>query len=135
VRPKQSLSPLTLRFDGVFLTLAGGVAMIGETIGHFFGTGPFASAEGSPHTIGGFEAHGFAVLIGVLLFRAAALADRQLWHGIGFSTHLFLAAANLLFWSAFVQQSMVPVGYVTTTLHFAFVVVHTLCLRSRATSA
>jgi hypothetical protein len=110
VQPKQNLGPLTLRFDGVFLALAGGVAMIAETMGHFFGVGPFASAQGSPHTIGGFEAHGFAVLIGVLLFRAAALAERQLWHRIGFSAHLFLSVANLLFWSAFVQQSMVPVS-------------------------
>ena len=129
MRPNQPLSPWTLRLDGVFLVLAGGIAMIAETIGHFFGVGPFAAAQGSPHTIGGFEAHGFAVLIGVLLFRGAVRADRHLWHVVGLSTHLFLAAANILFWSAFAQQNLVAVGYVTTALHTVFFIAHALCLR------
>ena len=36
-------------------------------MGHFFGVGPMAQTLGSPHTIGGFEAHGLAIIIGVLL--------------------------------------------------------------------
>jgi len=135
VRPNQQLGSWTLRLDAVFLVLAGGVAMGAETIGHFFGVGPFAATQGSPHTIGGFEAHGFAVLIGVLLFRGAARADRHLWHSIGLSTHLFLAAANVLFWSAFTQQDLVAVGYVTTALHAVFVIAHALCLRLGGASA
>ena len=81
----QKLSLWTLRLDAVVLVLAGSVAMVAETIGHFFGVGPLAATQGSPHTIGGFEAHGFAILTGVLLFRAAALArhdlvtSRHLW--------------------------------------------------------
>lgn len=106
-----------LRLDAAFLILAGGVAMVAETIGHFFGVGPLAASLGSPHTIGGFEAHGLAILIGVLLFRAATLADRRLWHAVGLSTHLFLGSSNLFFWSGFVQQDLVAVGYVTTALH------------------
>lgn len=129
MQPDHRLGPLALRIDAAFLMLAGGVAMVAETIGHFAGVGPFAAAQGSPHTIGGFEAHGLAVLIGVLLLRGVVRADRQFWHGVGLATHLFLAAANLLFWSAFVQQNLLVVGYVTTALHALFVIAHLIFRR------
>lgn len=127
--PNQKSSQWVLRLDGVFLMLAGGLAMIAETVGHFLGVGPFAANQGSPFTIGGFEAHGFAILIGALLFRGAALPDRRLWHVVGLASHLFLGSANLLFWSSFVQQGVIPVGYVTTGLHVIFVIAHAFCLR------
>lgn len=103
-----------------------------ETLGHFLGTGPLASTVESPHTIGGFEAHGLAALIGVLLVRAADHPERRLWHVVGLSTHLFLGGANLLFWNSFVFQDLVPVGIVTTALHGVFVVAHGACLRAHA---
>ena len=102
--------------------------MVAETVGHFLGVGPLAATLGSPHTIGGFEAHGFAVLIGVLLLRAAALAGRRLWHTVGFITHLFLGAANLLFWPSFAHHDMVAAGFVTTALHATLVVAQGICL-------
>jgi len=123
------LSRWTLRIDGGFLMLAGGCAMVAETVGHFFGVGPLAATQGSPHTIGGFEAHGLALIIGVLLLRAAGLADRPLWHTVGFATHLLLGATNLLFWSSFVHHGVVVVGIVTTALHAVFVVAHASCLQ------
>lgn len=119
----------TLRLDGIFLALAGGAALLADTVGHFFGIGPLAATRGSPHTIGAFEAHGLAVILAVLLLRAAGLADRRLWHRVGLSTHLLLGSANLLFWSSFVQQGVVIVGIVTTALHIAFVAAHVTCLR------
>ena len=103
--------------------------MLTETVGHFFGVGPLAATLGSPHTIGGFEAHGLAILIGALLFRAGALADRKLWHAIGFGTHLLLGSANILFWPSFIQQNLVMVGVVTTALHIIFIVAQAICLR------
>jgi hypothetical protein len=124
------ISRWTLRLDGIFLALAGGAAMLAETVGHFFGMGPLAATRGSPHTIGGFEAHGLAIILAVLLLRAAGLADRRLWHGVGLSTHLLLGSANLLFWPSFVQLGVVTVGVVTTALHMAFVVAQATCLRS-----
>jgi hypothetical protein len=124
------ISQWTLRLDGIFLVLAGGAAMFAETVGHFFGVGPLAATRDSPHTIGGFEAHGLAMILGVLLFRAAGRADRGLWHGVGLSTHLLLGSANLLFWSSFVQNGVVTVGVVTTVLHIAFAAAHATCLRS-----
>ena len=66
----HALSRWTLRLDGAFLAIAGSVAVIADTVGHFFGVGPMAETFGSPHTIGGFEAHGLAIIIAVLLLRA-----------------------------------------------------------------
>lgn len=103
--------------------------MLSELAGHFLGIGPLASTLGSPHTIGGFEAHGLAVLIAVLLFRGSRSAESKQWHVFGFGTHLFLGTANILFWASFVQHGVVPVGIVTTILHGVFVVGHTICMR------
>ena len=107
--------------------------MLSETIGHFFGVGPLAASRGSPYTIGGFEAHGLAILIGALLLRAAGRADRTLWHSVGLATHLLLGSANLLFWSSFVQQDLLGVGVVTTALHIVFVGAQAICLRGGRT--
>jgi hypothetical protein len=131
----RRLSRWTLRLDGVFLATAGGAAMLTETLGHFFGVGPMAETLGSPYTIGGFEAHGLAIIIAVLLLRAATLTDRQSWHVLGSSVHLLLGSANLLFWSSFVQQDLLGVGIVTTALHVIFVVAHAACIRGGAGSA
>ena len=124
-----------MRLDGAFLALAGGAAILAETVGHFFGVGPLAGMRGSPYTIGGFEAHGLAIIIAILLLRGATLADRRLWHAVGLSTHLLLGSANLLFWNAFVQQNLIGVGVVTTALHAAFAAAHSACLRSNASPA
>jgi len=126
----QRGSRWTLRLDSIFLGLAGTAAMIAETVGHFLGFGPLAETRGSPHTIGGFEAHGLAVLIAILLFHGATAADRKLWHVVGLTTHLFLASANLLYWSSFVYHGLLPVGIVSTVLHIIFAVAHAAFLRS-----
>jgi hypothetical protein len=106
--------------------------MLAETVGHFLGIGPLAATRGSPHTIGGFEAHGLAVLIAVLLHRGATLTDRKIWHVVGLITHLFLGSANILYWSSFVYHALVPVGLVSTVLHIVFVIAHAVSLRSLA---
>src|SRR5262245_8421771 len=98
--PAEALSRWTLRLDGAFLVLAGGAAMISETIGHFLGVGPLAGLKGSPYTIGGFEAHGLAIIFAVLLIRGAARPDRRLWHGVGLTVHMLLGISNILFWTS-----------------------------------
>ncbi|MGH9905689.1 MAG: hypothetical protein ACRD8U_08935, partial [Pyrinomonadaceae bacterium] len=79
-RSNHALSRWTLRLDGIFLLIAGSVAILADTLGHFFGVGPLAQTFGSPYTIGSFEAHGLAVIIAVLLLRGAKASDRRLWH-------------------------------------------------------
>ena len=39
---QAALSRSVLKFDGAFLLLSGGSAMIAETVGHFSGSGPMA---------------------------------------------------------------------------------------------
>src|SRR6185503_5513208 len=117
VRIGHRLCRWTLRLDGLFLILAGGTAMLTEIGGHFFGVGPMAATLGSPYTIGGFEAHGLAIIFAVLMIRAAARTDRGLWHAVGLSVHLLLSSANLLFWTSFVQQDLVVMGVITTVFH------------------
>jgi hypothetical protein len=124
-----TLSRKVLQFDGGFLLLAGGAAMIVETLGHFLGVGPFAQTKGSPYTIGGFEAHGLAIILAVLFIRAANLLDRSLWHQVGLVVHLLLGGSNLLYWSSFIQLDVVPMGVITTILHIVFVIAHCMCLR------
>jgi hypothetical protein len=87
-----------------------------------------AEMFGSPYTIGGFEAHGLAVILGVLLLRAAKQADRRSWHALGLSVHLLLGGANLLFWSSFLRLDVLMIGVVTTALHIVFIGTQAACL-------
>ncbi|HKR61961.1 MAG TPA: hypothetical protein VJS64_19900 [Pyrinomonadaceae bacterium] len=128
-KPLHALSGWTLRLDGGFLVIAGTAALLADTAGHFFGVGPLAMTMNSPYTIGSFEAHGLAVILGFLLLHAVKLIDRQLWHALGLSIHLLLGTANLLFWSSFLQLDVLIVGIVTTALHFIFVGAQAVCLR------
>jgi hypothetical protein len=124
-----TLSRRILQFDGGFLLLAGGAAMIIETVGHFLGVGPFAQTKASPYTIGSFEAHGLAIIFALLFLRAATFSDRFLWHQVGLVVHLLLGGSNLLYWSSFVQLNVIPMGVITTALHIVFVIAHWTCLR------
>ena len=124
----HGLSGWTLRLDGGFLAIAGSLGLLADTTGHFFGVGPMAEMFGSPYTFGGLEAHGLAVILGVLLLRAAKVADRRSWHALGLSVHLLLGTANLMFWSSFLQLDVLMIGVVTTALHIIFVGAQAACL-------
>jgi hypothetical protein len=124
----QVLSRRTLRSDGGFLVIAGSAALLADLAGHFFGVGPMAEMFGSPYTIGGFEAHGLAAILGVLLLHAANLADRRPWHALGLSVHLLFGTANVMFWLSFVQLDVLMVGVVTTAMHVVFSCAQAVCL-------
>ncbi len=119
---------------GGFLAIAGSLGLLADTTGHFFGVGPMAEMFGSPYTIGGFEAHDLAIILGVLLFRAAKLADRRSWHALGLSVHLLLGAANLVFWSSFLRLDVLMIGVVTTALHIIFIGAQAACLWANRTT-
>ena len=131
----HGLSRWTLRLDGGSLAVAGSFALLADITGHFFGVGPMAEMFGSPYTIGGFEAHGLAVILGVLLLRAAKLADRRSWHAVGLSVHLLLGTANLMFWSSFLRLDVLMIGVVTTVLHIIFIGAQAACLWANRTTA
>jgi len=110
------------------LVIAGSFGLLADITGHFLGVGPMSDMFGSPYTIGGFEAHGLAVILGVLLLRAAKQANRHSWHALGLSVHLLLGAANLVFWSSFLRLDALMIGVVTTALHIIFIGAHAACL-------
>jgi hypothetical protein len=44
------------------------------------------------------------------------------WHAVAAGTHLLLGACNLIFWPAFVEWSLVPMGIAATAMHAIFFV-------------
>jgi hypothetical protein len=118
-----------LRADGVFLVTVGGSQVVFELIGHFTGGGPLgAMFLASPYTLGWFEAHGLALLIGLLLLAHAGEGGR-VWHRFALAVHALLGGANIIFWSSFRTFESEPLGIAATTCHFLFVGAHAICLR------
>lgn len=110
--------------NGLFLVVVGAVQMSFELLGHHFGIGPLAQAfAGSPYTIGFVEAHGLALIFGVLFLRAAAGREIEpFWHGTAVVIHLLLGGANLLFWQSFITFDLVPMGIAATAVHAVLVI-------------
>lgn len=75
---------------------------------------------------GFIEAHGLALIFGVLLSRATpSLA----WHLGAASVHLLLGGANLAFWRFFIEADMLAVGVGTTTAHALFAALQLVAAR------
>ena len=123
----MSLNKIILRFNAAFLVLIGSLQMTFESLSHFAGVGPLADRFiASPYTIGFFEAHGLAVLMGILLWRASTEPQR-FWHMFAVVIHILLGGANLLFWNSFVQLDFVTPGIVATVFHGIFIVAESYC--------
>jgi hypothetical protein len=108
-----------LRANALFLLVAAAGGFASDVRGAFFGSGPVGVIlSAAPHAAIGFiEAHGLALIIGVLLWRAE---PTRVWHLTAASVHVLLGTANLVFWQIFVAADMLAVGYVTTALHGVF---------------
>ena len=119
-----------LNFNGGFLTLVGGAQIVFELLSHFIGIGPWGNIFAhSPYTIGFVEAHGLALLIGLLLIRVAAPNPQPHWHLFAIGVHLLLGGANLLFWDSFVQFGLVAPAFIATVLHGVFLIAQGHCLK------
>lgn len=118
-----------LEADAAFLGLLGGGRAVAEVLG-YIGVGPLADdfAE-QPSTIGFFEAHALAAVIGVLLLRSAGSPERASGHALAAVVHGLLAGANVAFWKSFRANNMVATGLVTTALHIAFTAAQTTAWR------
>jgi hypothetical protein len=120
-----------LKIDAGFLLLAGTVQLVLETSSHFFHFRPFSQVfNNSPYTIGFFEAHGLAVLIGLLLLTRASKVPDVFWHKFAMAVHVLLGGANLLFWSSFTHFGLIPAGVITTFLHGFFAISQIICFVS-----
>lgn len=126
-RARQAL----LRANGGFLAVVGAVQVGLELLSHYTGGGVYGEIfEGSPYAIGWVENHGLALLIGLLFLTVAARDGRRFWHAFALAVHLFLGAANVVFWQAFVTFDMVTPGVLATAAHVAFVAAHGVSLQA-----
>jgi hypothetical protein len=110
---------LLLRANAIYLLVAASGGMWADLAGVFMGVGPQGRILATaPHAgIGFVEAHGLAIILGVLLWRAP---PERSWHLTAAAIHVLLGTSNLVFWQIFVAADMLVMGYVTTSLHFAF---------------
>ena len=110
-----------LILNGLFLGLTGFAQMIFELLSHYRGVGPLGNIfTGTPYTIGFFEAHGFAVLTGLLVFWVMLKDMRPYWHLYMALVSLLLGGSNLLFWDSFAKVGLVSAGYIATAMHILF---------------
>src|SRR5262249_9761035 len=126
--PNLGGSPMTtkmrqviLRANAIYLSLA---ALFGwlklDIPSIFFGRPPLGPFIEHAHWlgIGLIEAHGLALILGILLWRAPVARS---WHLTGAAIHVLLGTSNLIFWPIFAATGTIVVGYVTTSLHWVFV--------------
>lgn len=115
-----SARQVLLRANALFLLLAATGGLVTDLIGAFVLKGPqgIVLAAAPYAAIGFVEAHGLALIIGVLLWRAV---PSRSGHFTAAAVHVLLGTANLVFWQVFVAADMLAMGYVTTSLHWLFV--------------
>ena len=108
-----------LRANAIFLLVAGSGGLVADLLGAFYGIGPqgVVLAQAPHAAIGAVEAHGLAIIIGALLWRADSA---RAWHLTAVAVHVLLGTSNLVFWSSFSAAGMLAVGYITTVLHGLF---------------
>ena len=116
---------LILRTNALYIGLAGLAGMLFDIRGVLYGLGPQGRLLAqAPHAgIGFIEAHGLAVILAVLLWRAAPARS---WHLTAVAMEVLLGTSNLAFWDMFVATDALTVGYVTTGLHWMFVLLQAL---------
>ncbi len=122
---------IILRANALWLLVASSCALVMDVAGAFFSRGPEAAmlAAVPGAAIGFIAAHGLAFILGVLLWRARPARS---WHVTAVAVHLLLGTANVVFWQMFVDAGILPVGIVTTSLHFLFVAVQLVAAGERA---
>jgi hypothetical protein len=119
VRTRQ----LILRANAAYVALFGTAGFGFDLAGAFYGLGPQGRVLAqAPHAAIGFvEAHGLAVILAALLWRAA---PERAWHIVGGAMVALLGISNLTFWQLFVQADALVMGYLTTSLHLTFAALH-----------
>jgi hypothetical protein len=126
--PTRHSRRILLLVNGGFLAVIGALQMSLELLSYYTGAGPYgADFDASPYTIGWVEAHGLALLIGLLLLLVAN-DGRRSWHVFAIGVHVLLGTANLVFWSSFLYFGVVPMGIAATIAHALFVLAHLVAL-------
>ena len=130
-----NLRRLLLRFNAVFLILAAvGAWITADFPAAFSGTGPFGPliSHQPALAIGFIEAHGLAIILAVLLWRAPTTVA---WHLTGAAIHLLLGSCNIIFWQLFIANDTLAMGWVTTIMHGLLFALHLLAAWSAGRDA
>jgi len=108
-----------LRIDALLLGLFAGTGLLLDLRAYLTGLGiqSVLMANAPQSAIGLVEAHGLAVIVGFLLWRAQ---PSRMWHLTAATVHVLLGTSNLLFW----QIVALPLGYISTGFHWLFVALH-----------
>jgi hypothetical protein len=117
---KASVRHLILRANALYIGVAGFAGVIFDIRGVLYGAGPQGRAlAAAPFAgIGFVEAHGLAVILAVVLWRAR---PERAAHLTALAVVALLGTANLAFWQAFIAMDALVMGYLTTALHWTFV--------------
>jgi hypothetical protein len=111
---------LILRANALYLGIASIAAfLLLDLRGIAFGSGPAGQIlAAAPHAAIGFvEAHGLALILSVLLWRAQPI---RYAHLTGAAVMALLGVSNLVFWPLFTATGLVAVGAILTSAHLAF---------------
>ena len=112
-----------LTINGWFLVAIGFSQAANGLLGHFGGIGLFKILDHLPiGTIGIFEAHFLAGVMGIIFIRAAKKqSGLKFWNLTACGIHLVLGTSNLIFWAdTFVILHAEIPGLVATIIHFCF---------------
>ena len=123
-----------LRANAFYIFAFGCAGVVFDIRGVLFGLGPQGRLlADAPHAgITFIEAHGLAIILSVLLWRAAKSAERS-WHVTALAMDTLLGACNLAFWQMFVATDALAVGYASTALHLTFAALNLAALSARTT--
>jgi hypothetical protein len=116
---RTTVRQFILRANALYIGVAGFAGVIFDIRGVLYGLGPQGRAlAGAPYAgIGFVEAHGLAVILAVVLWRAR---PERSAHLTALAVVALLGTANLAFWQAFIAMDALVMGYVTTALHWMF---------------
>ncbi len=127
-----TLRRYVLRANALYIFAFGWAGVLFDIRGILFGLGPQGRVlADAPHAgITFIEAHGLAIILSVLLWRAPA---ERPWHVTAFAMDALLGVCNLAFWQLFVATDALAVGYLSTGLHLTFATLNAAALRALAT--
>jgi hypothetical protein len=118
-----------LRIDGIFLMVMGTMAAITDIIGYYSGNGPFGRIYFQNNiTIGGFEAHSLAIILGIILFIKSKASDAHFFNKIAVAIHLVLGVSNLVWFDIFFETGSISMGYTSTIAHFTLVLLNIIAI-------
>lgn len=110
-----TMRKLILRADACWLVLASLAGLAVAVPGAFLASGPSVLRAVPEAALGVVQAHGLALIFGLLLWRALPTRSSHL---IGGSVHVLVGAGNVLFWP--MTADVLPVEHVITGLHLLF---------------